>query len=275
MSLREAEPLTTGNQVIENFGISADGRWIAFDSNIEGNQQIFVIPAAGGEPRRVTRDSADNFSPEFSPDGRQIVFHTTRNPTRDIYVMNLDGSGEQRLTSDSEESYHRVFSPDGRTIAYGNGSGILGLLRRATVDAPWRVVDRKPADSGFVPRWSPDGLQLALEIPNGKGRVDIAIRPLHGPARILVKAGAHGIQFPRWPEWSEDGQAIYFRDPSNEGTPGIYGVPSSGGIPRLLVRFDDPSQSVLTASVPARNGLFYLSVGEIDSDIYLMDLVRK
>lgn len=275
VSIREAEPVTTGNQVIENFGISADGKWIAFDSNIEGNQQIFVISAAGGEPRRVTQDSADNFSPEFSPDGRQIVFHTTRNATRDIYLANVNGSGQQRLTDDPEESYHPVFSPDGRWIAYGNGSRTLGLLHRAAPDAPWRAVNRQPPDSGFVPRWSPDGSRLALELANGDGRVDLAIQPLGGPARILVRAGAHGIQYPRWPEWSEDGRTIYFRDASNDGTPGIYGVPASGGIPRLLVRFDDPSLSVLTASVPARNGLFYLSVGEIESDIYLMDLVRE
>jgi serine/threonine-protein kinase len=275
VSLRGAQPLTTGNQVIENFGISANGKWIAFDSNIEGNQQIFVIPAGGGEPRRVTRDGADDFSPEFSPDGRQIVFHTTRNATRDIYIVNFDGSGEQRLTSDAEESYHPAFSPDGLWIAYGNGTRTLGLLHRAALDAPWQVTARQPTDSGFVPRWSPDGSRLALEIPNGEGRVDIAIRPLRGPARILVKAGVDGIQFPRWPEWSADGRTIYFRDAGSEGTPGIYGVPVSGGTPRLVVRFDDPAQSVLTASVPARNGLFYLSVGEIESDIYLMDLVRK
>jgi eukaryotic-like serine/threonine-protein kinase len=276
VSLRDARPLTTGNQIIENFGISADGKSIVFDSNIEGNQQIFMIPATGGEPRRVTRDGADNFSPEFSPDGRQIVFHTTRNATRDIFVVNTDGSGEQRLTSDAEESYHPAFSPDGLWIAYGNGSRSLGLLHRAALDAPWQVTERQPTDRGFVPRWSPDGSRLALEVPNREGRVDIVIRRVaDGTARILIKAGANGIQYPRWPEWSEDGKTIYFRDAGNEGTPGIYGVPASGGTPRLLVRFDDPGQSVLTASVPARNGLFYLSVGEIESDIYLMDLVRK
>ena len=274
-SLGDARQLTTGNQIIENFGISSDGKWIVFDSNIEGNQQIFIIPAGGGEPRRVTRDSADNFSPEFSPDGRQIVFHTTRNTTRDIYVVNIDGSGGQRLTSDAEESYHPAFSPDGLSIVYGNGSQTLGRLNRATPDAPWQVSEPRPTDIGFVPRWSPDGSQLALEIPNSEGRADIAILPVHGPARVLVKAGANGIQFPRWPEWSEDGRTIYFREADREGAPGIYGVPASGGTPRLLVRFDDPAQSVLTSSLPARNGLFYLSVGEIESDIYLMDLVRK
>ncbi|MEO8202186.1 MAG: protein kinase [Gemmatimonadota bacterium] len=275
VSLKDARPLTTGDQIIENFGISADGKWITFDSNIEGTQQIFVMPAAGGEPRRVTRDGADNFSPEFSPDGRQITFHSTRNATRDIYIVNIDGSSEQRLTTDAEESYHPAFSPDGLWIAYGNGSRTLGLLHRAALDASWRIMERQPSDSGFVPRWSPDGSRLVLEIPNSEGRVDIAIRPVRGPARILVKAGAGGIQVPRWPEWSADGRMIYFRDAGSEGTPGIYGVPAAGGTPRLLVRFDDPAQSVLTASVPERNGLFYLSVGEIESDIYLMDLVSK
>src|SRR5262249_15271682 len=105
VSLREARPLTSGNQIIEQLDLSSDGKWLVFDSNVEGKQQIFVMPAAGGAARRVTRDEANDFGPDFSPDGRQIAFHSARNATRDIYIINSDGSEERQLTSDSEDSF--------------------------------------------------------------------------------------------------------------------------------------------------------------------------
>ena len=46
------------------------------------------------------------------------------------------------------------------------------------------------------------------------------------------------------------------------------------GAPRLLVRFDDSAMSVFGGAVLAGNGMFYCAVGEVESDIYVMDLVR-
>ena len=137
----------------------ADGRWLAFDSNLDGRQDIYVMPAAGGEPQRVTRDPGDDFAPDFSPDGREIAFFSTRHGTRDIYVINRDGSDERRLTSDAGESYGPAFSPDGLRIAYYNlvpESSTVEVLHRDALDAPWQGPERTPLLHGFNPRWSPD-----------------------------------------------------------------------------------------------------------------------
>jgi len=50
----EAEPVTTGNQTIEGFDVSLDGKWIAFDTNRSGNQDIYRMPIAGGEPEQLS-----------------------------------------------------------------------------------------------------------------------------------------------------------------------------------------------------------------------------
>ncbi len=275
VSLREARPLTSGNQTIENLDLSADGEWIVFDSNLEGNQDLFVMRVTGGEPRRVTRDPGDDFSPDFSPDGSQIAFHTTRNGNREIYLINTDGSGERRLTVDEEQSYNPAFSPDGLRIAYGNRKvpATIDMLRREARDAPWQAPERLPIEGVFAPRWSPDGSRLVYVIRGGSD--GIGIMPLDGTPRRVISAGTAGLRALQWPEWSADGQAIYFRAFDPDGIEGVYEVATNGGTPRLLVRFDDPAMSVFTGAVLAGNGMFYFAVGEIESDIYVMDLVRR
>jgi TolB protein len=55
--------------------------------------------ADGSGKRRLTRNSANDYHPAWSPDGRRVVFVRAR-PEGDeaIYVMNADGSGQRRLT---------------------------------------------------------------------------------------------------------------------------------------------------------------------------------
>jgi Tol biopolymer transport system component len=51
---------------------SKDGRWIYFDSARTGEQQIFKIPANGGEAMQLTRDGG--FAPRESPDGKFLYY---------------------------------------------------------------------------------------------------------------------------------------------------------------------------------------------------------
>jgi TolB protein len=52
----EARPLTSGDVRDEQPAVSPDGAWIAFESDRAGGSQLFLIPAAGGEPRQLTRE---------------------------------------------------------------------------------------------------------------------------------------------------------------------------------------------------------------------------
>jgi TolB protein len=273
-----AHPVTTGNQVVERFALSRDGKWLAFDSNIEGNQEIFVMPAGGGEARRVTRNTGDDFAPNFSGDGSQITFHSTRNGNRDIYLINTDGSGEQRLTSDAEESFNPAFSPDGLRIAYGDraskaGQLTLGLLERKSITGAWQGPTRLPVPDGYAPRWSPDGTQLAYDLRGD--HPGIGVLPLGGAMRVVVQQTA-GLTTPRWPEWSPDSRTIYFYASDSNNVVGLYQVPATGGAPRPIVRFDAPRLRLQRASPAAvGNGMLYFVLIELESDIYVMNLVRK
>jgi Tol biopolymer transport system component len=220
----------------------------------------------------VTRDPGDDFSPDFSPDGREIAFYSTRNVNRDVYVINSDGSGERRLTGGAGQSSFPAYSPDGQSIAYSYSEGdsvSIWILRRPTIDAPWQAPERLPVIGG-PPRWSPDGSMVVF------AQAGIRIHRLGGASRVVIDGDHTGLRNLWQPEWSADGRLIYFRAVAADGVEGVYEVPVSGGAHRLLVRFDDPAMSVYGGGgVLAGNGMFYFAVAEIESDIYVMDLVRK
>ena len=115
-SVSEARPLTNETQVIETAHYSADGQWIVFDSNREGNQDVYRIPVAGGDPQRLTTDLNDDYAPKFSPDGSEIVFYSLRHGSRDIFVMGEEGEAPQRLTTDPAQDRNPTWAGLGQQI---------------------------------------------------------------------------------------------------------------------------------------------------------------
>jgi TolB protein len=57
---------------------SPDGERIAFDSNVEGQWEVYVISANGGRLQRLTSNSASDDSPSWSRDGKWIYFASNR-----------------------------------------------------------------------------------------------------------------------------------------------------------------------------------------------------
>ena len=88
--------------------LSPDGRWVAFvitgvdKSTNKSNSDIWVLPSAGGEPRRLTDSPKHDRHPRWSPDGRSIAFESNRDGKFQLYVMNADGSGVTRITDAGE-----------------------------------------------------------------------------------------------------------------------------------------------------------------------------
>src|SRR5918999_1952691 len=94
---------------------------IAFVSLRDGNDEIYVMDAEGGDQTNLSNNDADDFNPSWSPDGTKIAFTSDReNGNFDIYVMNADGSGQTRLTDDPANDFNPSWSPDGEKIAFSS-----------------------------------------------------------------------------------------------------------------------------------------------------------
>ena len=114
-------PVDTGfaSRCNNDHGFSPDGQWIGFSSHRERGAEIFVIPAAGGEPRAISPEAPSWFH-GWSPDGKRITYVAARGARRvlDVYVIATAGGAESRLTEGAGQCDGPEYSADGRRIYY-------------------------------------------------------------------------------------------------------------------------------------------------------------
>ncbi len=122
---------------------SPDGKWVAYSKpDVSRNTDIFLVPAAGGEEKKVTFDSFSEAGPRFSPDGRKLYFlrnestqtgQAAGQPTIHIYSVALE-----RLERDPDDPEERAEAEAAQAeqqtppAAGGEGGGAPGGMRRQT-----------------------------------------------------------------------------------------------------------------------------------------------
>ena len=155
---------------------SPDGREIAFvrghDLNkSSGDMDLFIVDAAGGTPRRLTRTPGSlESAPSWSPDGSRIAFARSSSGSAftgkaAIVFINRNGLGESLVLEHklySETEYGLSWSPDGRSIAFETGE--LDCAVVATVQVATGHVRRLTSCSGpfrasVGPSWQPRATQ--------------------------------------------------------------------------------------------------------------------
>src|SRR6185436_13110882 len=109
---------------------SPDGKWIAFTGQYDGDEQVYVIPTTGGEPRQLTfypargpfapRWGYDNQVYGWTNDGKAVVFRSQRDswtlPQSKLYTVSVDGGAAEPLPM--PEAGSGDFSPDASKVVY-------------------------------------------------------------------------------------------------------------------------------------------------------------
>jgi len=114
---------------------SPDGRWIVFDSracaaDVNGNPDIYLLSADGGQPRRLTTDEAEDVVPSWSHDGQWIYFASNRGGSMQVWKVPVAGGAAVQVTRQGGfESYE---SPDGKFLYYTKGRNTPGIWRAPT-----------------------------------------------------------------------------------------------------------------------------------------------
>jgi dipeptidyl aminopeptidase/acylaminoacyl peptidase len=298
----EARPLTAGKRAPSDLAWSPDGRSIAFagkeppheakdESDVrvisrlrykqdgegfwDGRwKHVFIIPAAGGEARRITRDDCDHLAPVWSPDGTRIAYVANPDPdsdltnVTDIWTILVDGSGApERITHGIGPALMPSWSPDGSRIAYiGHDNACWGATNwnvwvvPATGGVPicvGRESDRSAghhlisdlrahAASGGL-TWTSDGRRLLFMAGDG-GSTQIASVPAGGGPVRLETSGEHGLigcSLDRTARWL----ACIESDPLSPGEVAVLDL-AGGGPLRRLTDFAGPILHMLALSRP-------------------------
>jgi Tol biopolymer transport system component len=264
--------VTSGNQIMEGIDISPDRQWLLFDSDRSGNQDLYRMRLSGGEPERLTETPNDEFWGRWSPKGDEIVFHSFQGTRRHIFVMSADGRNRRQITEGPDDERTAEWSRDGKSLIYlhnfnGPGSEVR-VITRAN-DGTWSTPRTIFRGHSYPPVPSPDGRFIALAATGS-----VLVTNLSGDApRVLVAPGDSSAE-PRaaYLDWSPDSRTIYYLavDPKDQAS--IWAVSVTGGTPRLMVRFDDPTREWHRFAFAARDGRFYFTVGDRQSDVWAVEV---
>jgi Tol biopolymer transport system component len=220
---RQRGAAITANGYSEAPSVSADGRFVAFDSEasnlVAGDTNdtwdVFVRDRRTKTTTLVsvsssgTQGDAASSHPSISANGRFVVFTSVA-----TNLVRGETSGSMAVyVRDLEAGTHVVFVRDTGIYAVGvDGRGLRAIVR----------VPVGEGDAAIDPRWSPDGKTIAYWTPNyDKPSLELIDATGHSPPRRLFQAAGNPIR----PLWSRDSRSLLLT--SDES--GVWIVPVSPG----------------------------------------------
>jgi Tol biopolymer transport system component len=279
VSIADGHPVTNENATINAHDISPDGRWTAYSSNLRGNLDIYKRPVEGGSPTPLADSPNGELDPRWSPDGTEIAFHIFLSDHMPVVVAPSDGGTPVQVAS-APRTWLPMWSPSGLELAFNSnqtGQFEAWVVSREAIGEPWGDAIQI-SDFGCQPSdWAPDGSGVLCNVGAGPAAAT-------GPATSLVLLSREGEDLWRYDlatsglelqslyqRFSRDGSTIYAWARHEDGMEGIWAIPVQGGEPSLKVAFDD-AESVATAWLTVGPERLYLSVQEVEVDIWVADV---
>lgn len=226
---------------------SSDGRWVAFTSDRDRDNDSIYVARVGGAARGITDSKDGDGHQAWSPDGSRLVFSRSTGKdfpdpgSRGLFIVNRDGTGLRQLTSGDD--FWACWAEGGRTIVFERadggefGSGVYAVA--ASGGRARRLAGRLA--EAQTPACSPDGSTIAFA--NG---VIVLLDLASGRQRALPTApDAYDASAP---SWSPDGTRIVFQAfrerVEGDPTPYKFGVNTLWTLEELYVVGADGSGSV-------------------------------
>jgi len=294
-----------GMRQIQNVGISPDGQWVSYVVSVPNlkestkNTDIWLVPAAGGSPLRLTASpKADGF-PAWSPDGKWIAFISAREEKPQIWRISPSGGEAEKLSDSKSGVMGFAWSPDGKRLAYvAPRVPTTEEEQKQKEKDDAQVVDkdfqfsrlwileldslkaREVVTGDFMvgdPQWSPDGSRIAYTVtPTPKaddGRwADVWVLTVaNGQTRKLLENPGPDTS----PRWSPDGEwiAIETKGAKNAGIlqTKLALVPAAGGAARVLAP-DFLYQPGVPRWSPDGKSLLFWSQTKTRSELYRLSV---
>jgi len=180
----DAKQLTTDAFIDHEPTVSADGRYVVFQSNRSGGRNIWRVDVDGNNLKQLTDGNYVDANPVCSADGSSVIFVSQRSGTPAIWKVGIDGGAPVQLTN--RPSQLPSLSPDGKLIAYfyadeqANNQPKL-LIMPFEGGEPVKTINLPQSVQPLAFAWLPDGRSVAY-IDNSPGIFNIWSMPLDGAA---------------------------------------------------------------------------------------------
>jgi len=154
------------NSFDQQLSVTADDRFLVFESNRSGASEIWRANRDGSDLRQITSGGGD-IEPTLSPDGRRVYYIAERDGRSQLMSVSIDGGETQQLTA--EKSYWPAVSPDGRSVAFVRSVSESGFDRSIDIvpieGGPVTETFRVPTTAALYNRlqWSPSGKGLVYK----------------------------------------------------------------------------------------------------------------
>ncbi len=162
----------------------------------DGGSQLFLLNAAGGEPRRLLQSGSIDTEPAFAPDGQSIYFVSDRGGSPQVYKVALSGQNVERVTFTGSYNISPTVSPDGRWMAYISRTGGAFKLHLLEIQGGVvRVLTDTTADES--PSFSPNS-KLVVFATQSQGREALMTTTLDGRVKTRLNGQNGDIREPVW-----------------------------------------------------------------------------
>ncbi len=238
---------------------------IAFHSDRDGDDEIYVMNADGTGVVQLTSNSAGDWFPAWSPDGGRIAFHSTRDGDDEIYVMNADGTGVVQLTSNSAGDRSPAWSPDGGRIAFASDRDGDREIYVMNADGTGVVQLTSNSASDDDARWSPDGGRIAFASDrDGDREIYVMNADGTGAVQLTHNSASDGI-----PNWSPDSSRFTFNSyrVGNDGEIYVMNADGTGAVPLT----DNRNYDGGSIWSPDGGRIAFASDRDGDREIYVMN----
>lgn len=215
---------------------------IVFQSNRDGNYDLYVMNPDGTDVRNLTNHPASDTGPVPSPDGRRIAFQSNRDGDNEIYVLDLESGTQTNLTKNKANDYSPTWSPDGKFIAFvsdrdailldeARGLWLNNIYIMETDGSNVRRLTNDNLTNGYGGlNWSPDGGSLAIclsSFTSYGGYFSLGIHRLDLSDLTLTRLTFDSATNQCDPKWSPDGSQILYVV-SGSGFSNIYVMNADG-----------------------------------------------
>jgi gamma-glutamyltranspeptidase len=97
---------------------SPDGKSIAFAATTNGQFDVWIAPAGGGQAKRVTNTPGDERWPSWTKDARLVFSHRTPGGAWRLFSSSTDGGSPVAISPDGASEWQGRVSPDGKRVAF-------------------------------------------------------------------------------------------------------------------------------------------------------------